>query len=150
MISGLIINPRLNPKGYKDQVLYTLDPYDTVSGPLRAMQKFTAIMMTTKGTDPIRPWFGTHISQLCRMNIVNREETKLLIKDEISDAVDQFFKLQAEESFRNRQTSHDVIVSIDLVAVDINLSNQIAFNIRFTPLKQESIVYSIELPRNLG
>lgn len=149
MISGLIINPRLNPRGYRSPVTYTLEPYDTATGPVRAMQKFTVIMMTTIGSDPIRPWFGTKISRLCRMNLVDKAETKLLIRDEINSAIDQFFKLQAMESTQNRQTSNDLIMAIDLVDIDINDLNQISFTIRFIPVKQEAIVYSIELPRNM-
>ena len=79
----------------------------------------------------------------------DKAETKLLIRDEINSAIDQFFKLQAMESTQNRQTSNDLIMAIDLVDIDINDLNQISFTIRFIPVKQEAIVYSIELPRNM-
>lgn len=145
MISGLIINPRLEGKVGPVEVKYTLDPYDKAEGPVRAMQKFTVILMTTVGTDPLRPWFGTYLSRLCRMNIVDRTETQIFVRDQVSEAIRQFFVLQSAESSQNIQSSDDVISSIELVNLDINDANQISLEIKFVSAKYSSIIYSMKI-----
>lgn len=145
MISGLIINPRLEKNVGPVEVLYTLDPYDKAEGPVRAMQKFTVILMTTVGTDSFRPWFGTYISRLCRMNIINKTETQLFVRDQVSEAIRQFFKLQSEEYAQNTQTADDLITSIELLELTINDQNQIFLKIKFTPARYASVVYSMKL-----
>lgn len=145
MISSLIINPRLEQNIGPVRLEYTLDPYDKAEGPLRAMQKFTVILLTTVGSDPIRPWFGTYISRLCRMNVVDRSETKIFVRDQISEAIRQFFKLQSEEAQQNTQTADDVITSIELVELDLNSANQISLRIKFESAKYSSVVYSMKI-----
>ena len=145
MISGLIMTPRLESNVGPVRVRYTLDPYDKVAGPLRAMQKFTVILMTGGGTDPIRPWFGTKLSKLVRMNVVDTTETKVFVRDQVSEAIRQFFKLQSLESSQNTQTADDIITSIELISLDINAANQISITVRFTPAKAASIVYSMKV-----
>jgi len=145
MISGLIMTPRLESNIGPVRVTYTLDPYDKVAGPLRAMQKFTVILMTGVGTDPIRPWFGTKLSKLVRMNVVDTTETKVFVRDQVSEAIRQFFKLQSLESSQNTQTADDIITSIELISLDINAANQISITVRFTPAKAASIVYSMKV-----
>lgn len=145
MISGLIMTPRLESNAGPVRVNYTLDPYDKVEGPLRAMQKFTVILMTGVGTDPIRPWFGTKLSKLVRMNVVDTTETKVFVRDQVSEAIRQFFKLQSLESAQNTQTADDIITSIELMSLEINAANQISITVRFTPAKAASIVYSMKV-----
>ena len=145
MISGLIMTPRLESNIGPVRVSYTLDPYDKVAGPLRAMQKFTVILMTGVGTDPICPWFGTKLSKLARMNVVDTTETKVFVRDQVSEAIRQFFKLQSLESSQNTQTADDIITSIELISLDINAANQISITVRFTPAKAASIVYSMKV-----
>lgn len=145
MISGLIMHPRLESNVGPQRVGYTLDPYDKVEGPLRAMQKFTVILMTSIGTDPLRPWFGTRISKLVRMNIIDLTETQVFIRDQVSDAIRQFFKLQNAENSQNTQTADDIITSIELISIDINNANQISLTIRFTSAKYSSVIYSMKL-----
>lgn len=145
MISGLIINPLLEPNKGRIEVKYTLDPYTKVEGPLRAMQKFTVILMTTVGTDPLRPWFGTYISRLCRMNIVDRTETQIFIRDQISEAIRQFFLLQSGESSQNKQSADDLISSIELVNLNIDAANTITIEIKFVSVKYTSVIYSIKI-----
>ena len=134
MISSLIINPRLEQNIGPVRLHYTLDPYDKAEGPIRAMQKLAVILMTTVGSDPIRPWFGTYISRLARMNVVDRTETKIFVRDQVSEAIRQFFKLQSEESQQNNQTADDVISSIELVELDLNSNNEIFMRIKFESL----------------
>lgn len=145
MISGLIVNPRLESNVGKTEVLYSLDPYDKAEGPVRAMQKFTVILMTTVGTDPLRPWFGTYLSRLCKMNIVDRTETQLFVRDQVSDAIRQFFSLQSAEGGQNKQGADDVISSIELVSLNINDANQISLEIKFVSAKYSSIIYSMKI-----
>lgn len=143
MISGLLINPQLISNVGPKQLKYTLEPYKEAQGPLRAVQKFAIILMTTQGSDSLRPWFGTKMSRLSRMNIVDRVETELFIRDQVTEGVRQFFKLQAEESVQNAQTADDLITSIELLEVDINTANQVSVVIKLTPAKYSAVIYSI-------
>ena len=83
--------------------------------------------------------------QMLHMNIVNRTETQLFIREQVSEAIRQFFKLQSGEATQNNQEAIDLISSIELTDLTINNSNQIFLNIKFTPVKQESIIYSLKL-----
>lgn len=145
MIKGLLINPQLEKNVGKQLVTCTLNPYITAEGPIRAMQKFLVILLTTVGSDSMRPWFGTYMPQMLHMNIVNRTETQLFIREQVSEAIRQFFKLQSGEATQNNQEAIDLISSIELTDLTINNSNQIFLNIKFTPIKQESIIYSLKL-----
>lgn len=145
MIKGLIITPQLERNVGKQLITCTLDPYVTAAGPIRSMQKFMVILLTTVGTDAMRPWFGTYMPQMLHMNIVDRTETRLFVKDQVSEAIRQFFKLQSNEATQNNQESGDLITSIELVDLSISNSNQISLNIKFTPAKQSSIIYSLKL-----
>ena len=145
MIKGLLINPQLEKNVGKQLVTCTLNPYTTAEGPIRAMQKFLVILLTTVGSDSMRPWFGTYMPQMLHMNIVNRAETQLFIREQVSEAIRQFFKLQSGEATQNNQEAIDLISSIELTDLTINNSNQIFLNIKFTPVKQESIIYSLKL-----
>jgi phage baseplate assembly protein W len=145
MIKGLLINPQLEKNVGKQLVTCTLNPYTTAEGPIRAMQKFLVILLTTVGSDSMRPWFGTYMPQMLHMNIVNRTETQLFIREQVSEAIRQFFKLQSGEATQNNQEAIDLISSIELKDLTINNSNQIFLNIKFTPVKQESIIYSLKL-----
>lgn len=145
MIKGLLINTQLEKNVGKQLVTCTLNPYTTAEGPIRAMQKFLVILLTTVGSDSMRPWFGTYMPQMLHMNIVNRTETQLFIREQVSEAIRQFFKLQSGEATQNNQEAIDLISSIELKDLTINNSNQIFLNIKFTPVKQESIIYSLKL-----
>lgn len=145
MIKGLLINPQLEKNVGKQLVTCTLNPYATAEGPIRAMQKFLVILLTTVGSDSMRPWFGTYMPQILHMNIVNRTETQLFIQEQVSEAIRQFFKLQSSEATQNNQEAIDLISSIELTDLTITNSNQISLNIKFTPVKQESIIYSLKL-----
>ena len=145
MISGLIMTPSLDINIGTVIVTFTLDHYDQVAGPLRSMQKFTVILMTGVGTDPFRPWDGTKLSKLVRMNVVDTTDTKVFVRDQVSEAIRQFFKLQSLESSQNTQTADDIITSIELISLDINAANQISMTVRFTPAKAASIVYSMKV-----
>ena len=145
MISGLILTSRLESNVGRVLVSYELDPYDRAEGPIRAMQKFVVILMTTVGTDPLRPWFGTQMPQLCRMNIVDRAETRIFVQDQVSEAIRQFFKLQSGEYSQNVQTADDIITAIELTDLTIDTGNYISLTLRFTPAKYSSIVYSMKI-----
>ena len=145
MIKGLLINPQLEKNIGKQLVTCTLNPYTMAEGPIRAMQKFLVILLTTVGSDSMRPWFGTYMPQMLHMNIVNRTETQLFIREQVSEAIRQFFKLQSGEATQNNQEAIDLISSIELTDLTINNSNQIFLNIKFTPVKQESIIYSLKI-----
>lgn len=145
MIKGLLINPQLEKNVGKKLVTCTLNPYTTAEGPIRAMQKFLVILLTTVGSDSMRPWFGTYMPQMLHMNIIDKTETQLFVREQVSEAIRQFFKLQSDEATQNNQEAIDLISSIELTDLTINNSNQIFLNIKFTPVKQESIIYSLKL-----
>ena len=148
MISGLLINPQLISNVGPKQLKYTLEPYKEAQGPLRAIQKFAVILMTMQGSDSLRPWFGTKISRLSRMNIVDRVETELFIRDQVTEGIRQFFKLQAEESRQNDQTADDLITSIELLSIKIDSGHNITVQIKLTPAKYSAVIYSIPVGGN--
>jgi len=146
MISGLQLLKNFDNKyATKKEINYTLDSYSVTKGPLRSMQKFVVILQTERGSDPIRPWFGTKIANINLMNIVNKTELELFLRSECSSAISQFFKLQEEESTQSAQTGYDIIEGLELLKVKIDESNTISLVFKFKPLKYESILFSINV-----
>lgn len=150
MIQGLGLNKLFlnnNNSNVKQEIKYTLYTKDGIAGPLRAMHKFVVIMLTTKGSDPLHPWFGTYINDMITSNTNNKEETILSIREEANEAIKQFFKLQALEGTSNYQTDVDVINSIEILNIDIDIHNKVTMTIKFKPLKESSIVFSIDFTK---
>lgn len=145
MISGLLITSRLKPGYGPEKVSYTLNPYDKAQGPIRAMQKFAVILMTTKGTDPLRPWFGTYLTKLYRMNVQLNGETLTFVRDQISSAIKQFFQLQAKESVQNKeaQETYDLVDSITVTDISLDAENHINVTLLFNLVDYGAVYYSI-------
>lgn len=146
MLSCLLINPLLRENSIQ-QVKYTLDPYTVASGPIRGIQKFTVILMTTQGTDKIRPWFGTRMPEVTLMNAVNKDGIKLFVKEQLESAIQQFFDIQKEESnyHSDSQDVYDIILTIEVVSIDITEDYRIDAKVKFTPATRDSILLSLEI-----
>jgi hypothetical protein len=142
MKTGVLMQPLLNYRLGTVRITYQTDPYLKAVGPIRSMQKYTVIALTTKGTDTLRPWFGTHLAQLPLMNMYNTAEVELFIRDEVKEATKQFFIIQNDDT---NLKSEDIIDSIELKSISINNRNNIAIEIMFYPLKGDSISLSLEV-----
>lgn len=148
MIKGLEILeyfPNKNPKIM--EVSYSLKTKKATIGPLRSMQKFKVILLTSTGTDPLRPWFGTKLNKLIRMNITNTTELRYFIRQECKSAINQFFNLQAGEAKQNNQKAIDVIDSIELVTVDI-IDKKINLVFRIKPLRGDATLFTVDLTKS--
>ena len=141
MKQGVLMQPMLTRSSSAQAVTYTTDPYKKVLGPLRSMQKYAVILLTTKGTDPLRKWFGTNLSKLPLMNMYDETAVKLFIKDEVKDANTQFLTIQKDDS---GLTANDIITSIELVGVTITSTNNIKIELMFYPQVGTAVSYSIQ------
>ena len=142
MMKSVLMQPRLNAKVGAVRINYQINPYDFAAGPLRAMQKYAVIALTTKGTDTIRTWFGTNLASLPLMNMYNIKEVELFIRDQIKEATKQFFLLQKEESSTDRR---DIIDSIELKGITIDSKNNIIIEVMFYPLDREAVILSLQV-----
>ena len=139
--SGVLIEPRFKENSALCQVSFETNPYDIAQGLIRNIQKFVIIMLTTKGTDLVRPWFGTYFSSLPRSNIGSVADIQLFVKDQVSDAQTQFFKLQSNDSSTLDLT--DTVTNITLTDIVITDKNKIAVYLYFTGGNQESLSVSL-------
>lgn len=142
MKKGVLMQPKLSYRRGAVRVTYETNPYGIAEGPIRSMQKYAVIALTTKGSDSIRPWFGTRLSELPLMNMYNTTEVELFIKDEVKEATRQYFLLQNAEP---NLTPDDIIDSIELQGISINNRNNIVIVIRFYPLTGTAIALSLEM-----
>ena len=143
---SLLIQPKLDrnygPQG-RQRVMYATDPYNLAEGAVRAFQRFCAIALSTKGTDTLRPWLGTELPQLPRYNIHMVDEMKLFVRDQVRDAIKQFFILQREE--QDSYAEEDIMTAIDIISIDINDRNKVTIQLRFTPQNLQGILLSLEV-----
>lgn len=142
MKKSVLMQPLLSYKRGTVRVIYETNPYGVAEGPLRSMQKYSVIALTTQGSDKLRPWFGTKLSEVPLMNVYNTKELELFIRDQVKEATRQFFLLQNGDT---TLSSEDVIDSIELKGVSIKNTNNILIEIRFYPLKGDSITLSLEV-----
>lgn len=142
MKTGVLMQPLLSYQRGTVRITYETDPYLRAEGPIRSMQKFAVIALTTKGSDAIRPWFGTNLSQLPLMNMYNEREVELFIRDEVREAIKQFFIIQSDDT---GLTTDDIIDSIELINISINSRNNILIEIMFYPQNGDAIKYSLEV-----
>lgn len=143
MKKGVLMQPLLQYNKGRVSVAYETDPYGVAQGPIRAMQRYIVIVMSTLGTDALRPWFGTNLNALPSMNISSVAEIQLYVKDEIKSATAQFFRLQEEEASSTYPI--DVIQSIELLNVEVSDTNNVRLDVMFYPLQSDSIKLSIEV-----
>ena len=137
------MEPLMSYKRGKTRVTFETNPFLKAVGPIRSIQKYAVIALTTKGSDSLLPWFGTQLSQLPLMNMYNKTELTLFIKDEVASATKQFFTLQQNDADTLAQA--DVIDSIELISINISDAGNVSIEIMFYPLVGESIKYSLEV-----
>lgn len=139
--SGVLIEPRFKENRALCQVTFETNPYDIAQGLVRNIQKFMVIMLTTKGTDVIRPWFGTYFSSLPRTNIGSPADIKLFVKDQVADAQAQFIKLQGTDA--KTLDAVDTVTNITISDIVITSTNKVAVYLLFTGGSQEAITVSL-------
>ena len=145
MIAGLRLLSVLKKDYGPEKVSYTLKPKYNVKGPSRSIQKFVVILMTTLGTDPIRPWFGTLLNKLYLMNVAKGDTTSAFVKEQVLSAISQYFRLQSEEAVQNGAecTDDDKIQSIDVVSITVDAEHHVIATLRFVPVNANAIIYSV-------
>jgi hypothetical protein len=137
---GVLMQPRLDASGNIVLVKYDTNPYQYAVGVIRSIQKFSVVLLTTKGTDPIRPWFGTLFSSLLKMNITNKTDLDVFVNDQVDDAKNQFFTLQNEDT---TLIEVDRISNIKLVSVELSETGAISVTIRFYASSGDSVTISV-------
>lgn len=138
MKRGVLIEPYVQEgSGYK-LISFETDPYSYAVGPIRAVQKFSIICLTSVGTDPLNPKFGTNIPRIARSTTSDKGALQALIKKEINSAIDQFFKLQAKEV--DQLTDYDRITRITLESVDVDAFNKVQISVSFNTKSGGKIV----------
>lgn len=146
MKKSVLIQPLLSRAPGPMQVRYALDTQNAAEGPIRSMQRFISIALTTAGTDPFRPSFGTNLNHVARMNVnpkneASKRELELFIRDNINDAIGQFFVFQ--EADMDTLYDEDIITSIELQSIEIRDDFTIMVILRFYPKDGDSVTLSL-------
>lgn len=137
----VLMQPKLVNKRGAVRITYSTDPYLIATGALRSMQRFAAIALTTRGTDTIRPWFGTILPQFPLMTMGDRVTILAEARAELQDAISQFFIIQ--DSMVDQLADADLIDTIDIVDVRIQNYNSLYMEVRFYPRNSAAITLSI-------
>lgn len=137
MQRGIQMDPWFDATGIPTKVLFETNYYTEATGVLPPIQRFASILLSTLGSDPVRPWLGTDFNKLPRMNIVSEEDLNDFVSAEVDKAKVQFFALQTEEAAT--MSNDDVISSISLNGVSILEGSRVVVNILFVPLTSEAI-----------
>ena len=139
---SIIMNPMILSSGLIERVIFETDPYGIAMGVIRNIQKYCVILLTNKGTDRLHPLFGTRLSELPMMNISSNSDIRLFINDQVRSATSQFFSLQKED---NTLVPDDVLVSVELVSINISSTNKISIVLKFTPQTDDAVTLSIKV-----
>lgn len=140
MKQGVLIQSRYKEDGTITKVKYEINPYDYASGLLLSVQRFAVILFTTKGTDPIRPWFGTKFNSIAHGNVGTTKTMELNIRDTIRDAHTQLMDFQNSEA---NLTDDDRIKTVDLVSFTIDESSRLIVTLMFTGYTDEAVTTSL-------
>lgn len=146
MKKSVLIQPLLSRAPGPMRVRYALNTENVAEGPVRAMQRFIAIALTTAGTDPFRPPFGTKLNHVIRMNAnpkneASKRELELFIRDNVNDAIGQFFIFQEAEL--STLYEEDIITSIEIQSIEIHDDFTIMVIIRFYPKDGDAVTLSL-------
>ena len=139
---SIIMNPMILSSGLIERVIFETDSYGIAMGVIRNIQKYCVILLTNKGTDRLHPLFGTRLSELPMMNISSNSDIRLFINDQVRSATSQFFSLQKED---NTLVPDDVLVSVELVSINISSTNKISIVLKFTPQTDDAVTLSIKV-----
>ena len=146
MKKSVLIQPLLSPAPGPMQIRYALNTQNAAEGPIRSMQRFIAIALTTEGTDPFRPTYGTNLNHVVRMNVNPKNETSkreldLFIRDNVNDAIGQFFVFQ--EADLDTLYDEDIITSIEIQSIEIRDDFTIMVVLRFYPKDGDAVTLSL-------
>lgn len=130
MKKGVLIEPFLVEGNGYTEISFETNPYAYARGPIRQVQKFAIICLTSIGSDPLNPSFGTNIHKLTRSTISDKGALNTLIRKEMTSAIKQFFTIQAKEAAE--LTPEDTVSRITLEKIEIDKWNRIKIFVSFT------------------
>ena len=139
---SIMLHPMLITSGVLQRVSFETDPYSIAAGVLRNIQKYCVILLTHVGTDRLHPKFGTDLASLPLMNIHSYAEIRLFISDQIKSASEQFFTMQGTDK---TLAADDLLVSVELVSINITDTNKISITLKFNPKTSEAITLSLRV-----
>ena len=139
--SGVLMEPRFKKEGGITRVIYETNPYDKATGLLRIVQKFSVVLLTTKGSDTVRPWFGTLFSLLPQMNIGKKSDLDVFVRDQVNDARAQFDILQNED--RSTLSADDYLNNVEILGIEVVNTNNVVVSLRFTSATEQALEYSL-------
>ena len=135
--SGVLIEPRFRKSGGIIRVTYETNPYDKATGLLRIVQKFSVVLLTTKGSDKVRPWFGTYFSRLPQMNIGVKADLDIFVRDQVADAKSQFDILQGED--KSTLAPDDYLRDVKILGIEVVNTNNVVVSLRFISATEQSL-----------
>ena len=135
--TGVLIEPRFRKSGGIIRVTYETNPYDKATGLLRIVQKFSVILLTTKGSDKVRPWFGTYFPVLPQMNIGVKADLDIFVKDQVADAKSQFDILQSED--KSTLSPDDYLQDVKILGIEVVNTNNVVVSLRFISATDKSL-----------
>jgi hypothetical protein len=141
MKAGVLIQPKL--RYGKTRIVYETNPYKLAEGVSRAMQRYSVIALTVKGSDSLRPWFGTALPDIPKMNVSDKKQLEILVRDQLKDAIDQFFILQQLEI--ETMQDEDIMDSIAIGEVTVTDSNGVHAQVIFYPRSGEAVDIALEV-----
>ena len=139
---SIMMHPLLLTTGILQRVSFETDPYTIAAGVLRNIQKYCVILLTNAGTDKLHPRFGTELACLPLMNIHSYAEIRLFISDQIKAASEQFFTIQNTD---RGLSAEDILISVELVSINITDTNKISIVLKFNPKTAEAITLSLRI-----
>ena len=127
---GLSIMPKYNKDRQAHKANFTTDSTEFSQGLHMCIQRFAAILFSEKGTDPLRPWFGTKLPALPRSNISSLAAITTFVTAQVDDASEQFFRFQNEE--KATKTIDDMLQTVYIIDIitsprDRSISVQLKF-----------------------
>lgn len=112
------------------------------------IQRFIVILMTYKGTDSIRPWFGTYFPGIPKMNVINMSALELFVKEQVNEAREQFYRLENEDT--SKLTDDDRLKSVEVVDMYINAQYRVVVKLHFTSYTDVGFTTVLEEEVNNG
>jgi len=133
------IDTFLKEAGRKDVVRATWDPNYNARGVLRVLQRMYCILLTDKGSDPLHPYFGTHIRRMLGSFSQDIPENLLAVQDEVRDAIRQYFVIQDQMKAQN--TEDDIVEFMEVESAEYKNSDKSRINIviKIVPRTQEAV-----------
>jgi len=125
----MVISDLDNYPGFQE-VMYEASAVEHATGPSRVFQKLSVILLTTRGTDKLNPTFGTNLNQVARSNMYDLNLTKVKVRREVKDGIQQFFDIQRKDT---HTSADDIIDAIEIESIDIDAKNKIIIVLSVLP-----------------